>query len=129
MQVFHQLTKNLQNSTKIGWKYEFQKTRSKGASLLKWFHPVKVARHYLLDIPDVGRNHILLFFPLKIISVREIYSDSLFNIHPCCVVDPVHFYTVPDPWSLIRKNKSGSSLDTTYIKSKHFNYLFLIRFK
>ena len=35
-------------------------------------------RHYLLDIPDVGRNHILLFFPLKIISVREIYSDSLF---------------------------------------------------
>ena len=33
----------------------------------------------LLDIPDVGRNHILLFFPLKIISVREIYSDSLFK--------------------------------------------------
>jgi len=33
----------------------------------------------LLDIPDVRRNHTLLFFPLKIISGREIYSDSLFN--------------------------------------------------
>ena len=28
---------------------------------------------------DVRRNHTLLFFPLKIISVREIYSDSLFK--------------------------------------------------
>ena len=34
-----------------------------------------------LDIPDVGRNQILEFFlvlVLQIISVREIYSDSLF---------------------------------------------------
>ena len=38
---------------------------------------MKAVRHYLLDIPYVRRNH-LLFFPLKIISVREIYSDSLF---------------------------------------------------
>ena len=39
---------------------------------------MKAVRHYLLDIPDVRRNHTLLFFPLKIISVKEIYSDSLF---------------------------------------------------
>ena len=34
-----------------------------------------------LDIPDVGRNHILYFlFPVrKIISVQEIYSDTLFS--------------------------------------------------
>ena len=35
-----------------------------------------------LDIPDVGRNHILEFSLVpdrKIISVQEIYSDSLFN--------------------------------------------------
>ena len=57
----------------------FVKTRRKGASLLKWFQTVKAARHYLLDIPDVRRNHTLLFFPLQIISVREIYSDSLFQ--------------------------------------------------
>ena len=34
-----------------------------------------------LDIPDVGRNHILEFFlvPVReIISVPEIYSDSFF---------------------------------------------------
>ena len=34
-----------------------------------------------LDIPGVGRNHILSFFLVpvrKIISVQEIYSDSLF---------------------------------------------------
>jgi len=35
-----------------------------------------------LDIPDVGRNHILSFFLVsvrrEIISVQEIYSDSLF---------------------------------------------------
>ena len=34
-----------------------------------------------LNIPDVGRIHILSFFSLffrKIISVQEIYSDSLF---------------------------------------------------
>ena len=41
---------------------------------------MKAARHYLLDIPDVSRNHTLLFFPLKIFSVREIYSDSLFEM-------------------------------------------------
>ena len=36
-----------------------------------------------LDIPDVGRNHILEFFLVpvrKIISVQEIYSDSLFFV-------------------------------------------------
>ena len=35
-----------------------------------------------LDIPDVGRNHILEFFLVpvrKIISVQEFYSDSLFG--------------------------------------------------
>ena len=35
-----------------------------------------------LDIPDVGRNHILSFFlvPIgKIISVQEIYSGILFD--------------------------------------------------
>ena len=36
-----------------------------------------------LDIPDVGRNHIILYFFLvsvrKIISVQEIYSESLFG--------------------------------------------------
>ena len=35
-----------------------------------------------LDIPDVGRNHILEFFLVpvdKLISVQEIYSDSLFG--------------------------------------------------
>ena len=35
-----------------------------------------------LDIPDVDRNHILEFFLVqvrKIISVQEIYSDSLFH--------------------------------------------------
>ena len=35
-----------------------------------------------LDIPDVDRNHILEFFLVpvrKIISVQEIYSDSLFQ--------------------------------------------------
>ena len=34
-----------------------------------------------LDIPDVGRNHSPYFFLIavrKIISVQEIYSDSLF---------------------------------------------------
>ena len=34
-----------------------------------------------LDIPDVGRNHILEFFLVpvrKIISVQKIYLDSLF---------------------------------------------------
>ena len=36
-----------------------------------------------LDIPDVGRNHILKFFLVlvrKIISVQEIYSDTLFHL-------------------------------------------------
>ena len=35
-----------------------------------------------LDIPYVGRNHILYFFLVpvrKTISVQEIYSDSLFE--------------------------------------------------
>ena len=35
-----------------------------------------------LDIPDVGRNHILEFFLVtarKIFSVQDIYSDSLFG--------------------------------------------------
>ena len=70
---------------------EIEKTRSKGASLLKWFQTVKAARHYLLDIPDVRRNHTLLFFSLKIISVREIYSDSLFQ--PAGVQDVQPYYT------------------------------------
>ena len=35
-----------------------------------------------LDIPDVGRNHILKFFLAQVRktnSVQEIYSDSLFK--------------------------------------------------
>ena len=64
-----------------------EKTRSKGASLLKWFQTVKAARHYLLDIPDLRRNHTLLFFPHKIISVREIYSDSLFLWLQRCILN------------------------------------------
>ena len=36
-----------------------------------------------LDIPDVGRNHILKFFLVpvrKIISEQDIYLDSLFEL-------------------------------------------------
>ena len=36
-----------------------------------------------LDIPDVGRNHILEFFLVSVrknISVQEFYSDSLFQL-------------------------------------------------
>ena len=39
-----------------------------------------------LDIPNEGRNHILEFFLIpirKIISVQEIYSDSLFKDVDC----------------------------------------------
>ena len=51
-----------------------------------------------LDIPDVGRNHILEFFlsPVrKIISVQEIYSDSLFEIPPCLFKSSREYFT-PD---------------------------------
>ena len=37
-----------------------------------------------LDIPDEGRNHIIYFILVsfrKIISVQEIYSDSLFKLN------------------------------------------------
>ena len=61
-----------------------QKTRSKGASLLKLFQTVKAARHYLQNIPDVRRNQTLLFFPLKIISVRDLFRQLICNHIKLC---------------------------------------------
>ena len=56
--------------------------------------------NYFLDIPDVRRNHTLLFFPLKIFSVREIYSDSLFEMFINIFFragEPANFCRVPAP--------------------------------
>ena len=81
---------------RFGSGKKVQKTRSKGASLLKWFQTVKASRHYLLHIPDVRRNHTLLFFPLKIISVSEIYSDSLFHKRTAPKLKTVTWYSTWD---------------------------------
>ena len=39
-----------------------------------------------LDIPDMGRNHFFLVPVRKVISVQEIYSDSLFDVLKAFVV-------------------------------------------
>ena len=69
-----------------------------------------------LDIPDVGRNHIPIFFFVpgrKIISVKEIYSDSLFDLWEGfygTLYTPDHFIIsllllsllCDDPWKNLR---------------------------
>ena len=53
-------------------KSYMQRTCSKGASLLKWFHLVRYRY-----IPDVGRFYNFVSFQ-SVKSVQEIYSDSSF---------------------------------------------------
>ena len=67
-----------------------ERTCSKGSQFTEMILPCEIKQ---IDIPDVGRNHILYFLfsfqSVKIISVQEIYSDSLFEIRFFSVEDQI----------------------------------------